>query len=124
VPSTTYAPSWSEDVAASAGDRLRERIRDAVRSLRTSLSRTLRSLSDTVGSSAPLVKALPAMIGKDRGFGFYWLVAAIAIALAIGLLVALILSPVVALLAALIAGIWYLRKRAAHNAQSAQAAAS
>lgn len=92
-----------------------------MREFRTSLSRTLRSLSDTIGSSAPLVKALLDLIGKDRGFGFYWLVAAIAIALAIGLLVALVLSPVVALLAALIAGIWILAKRA-RSAQSAEAA--
>ena len=95
-----------------------------MRSLRTSLSRTLRSLSDTIGSSAPLVKAVLDMIGKDRGFGFYWLVAVIAIALAIGLLVALVLSPVVAVLAVLVAAIWYLSRRRASDEKSAEPAAS
>lgn len=124
MPSTTYAPNWSEDVAASSRDGLLDRIRAAVRSFRTSLSRTLRSLSDTIGSSAPLVKGLLDMIAKDRGFGFYWLVAVIAIALAIGLLVALVLSPVVAVLAALVAAIWYLRRRSAQAKERAATPAS
>lgn len=119
----TYAPSWSEDVAASSSDGPRDRIKAAVRSLRISLSRTLRSLSDAIGSSAPLVKGLLEPIAKDRGFGFYWLVAAIAIAIAIGLVVAIVLSPIVALLAALVAGIWILaRRRSAQQADDAAAA--
>jgi UPF0716 family protein affecting phage T7 exclusion len=52
------------------------------------------------------------MVSKDRGFGFWWLVATIAIAVTIGLLVALVLSPVVGILAALIVGIWMLVRRA------------
>lgn len=105
----------------SAGDGMRARIRDIARTIRTSLSRELRRLSDTIGSPGPLIKALLRMIPKDRGFGFYWLVAALAISVALGLLVALVLSPVVGALAALIAGIWMLSRRA-RSARAHQAA--
>lgn len=122
APSDTTPPSLFADLKASAGDGLRARIRDVARSIRDSLARELRRLSDTIGSPGPLIKALLDMIPKDREFGFYWLVAAIAISVALGLLVALVLSPVVAALAALIAAIWMLSRRRARSAPADQAA--
>ena len=102
-------------------DGLGARIRDLAQSVRATLSRELRRLGEAIGSPGPLIKALLQMIPKDRDFGFYWLVAAIAIATALGLLVAVALSPVVAALAAVIAGIWMLSRRA-RSARDAQAA--
>lgn len=49
--------------------------------------------------------------GKDRGFGFWWLVVTVAISLTVGLLVAVLVSPVIGILAALIVGIWMLVRR-------------
>ncbi len=49
-----------------------------------------------------------ATIGKDRGFGFWWLVVTLGIAFAIGLLLVILLLPVIGLLSALIVGIWML----------------
>lgn len=62
-----------------------------------------------------------AAIGEDRGFGFWWLVATVAIALAVGLLVAALLSPVIGILAALVVGIWMLIRRN-RSSQSRKAA--
>jgi hypothetical protein len=52
-----------------------------------------------------------ATIGRDRGFGFWWLVATLALAVAIGLVLAVVLSPVLGLLAAIGVGIWMLVRR-------------
>jgi hypothetical protein len=49
--------------------------------------------------------------GKKRGFGFWWLVATLAVAVALGLVVALLLSPVAGLIALLVVAIWALVRR-------------
>lgn len=59
-----------------------------------------------------------ATIGKDKGFGFWWLVVTLAIALVIGLLVTILLFPVIGLLSALIVGVWMLARRSG-SSQSA-----
>jgi hypothetical protein len=84
-----------------------------LRPLRSLFATTvLRPLRSLLSSPVRLAKTIfMATIGKDRGFGFWWLVATIAIALAIGLLIAVVLSPVVGLLAAIIVGIWMLVRR-------------
>lgn len=76
----------------------------------------LRWLRGKLSSAAGWVRAeikslVMATIGKDRGFGFWWLVVTVAIALTIGLLVAVLVSPVIGILAALIVGIWMLVRR-------------
>jgi hypothetical protein len=65
-----------------------------------------------IKSPARLAKSVfMATIGKDRGFGFWWLMTTAAIALAVGLLVAAVLAPVLGIVAALIVGIWLLVSR-------------
>jgi hypothetical protein len=49
--------------------------------------------------------------GKERGFGFWWLVATLAVALALGMVVALLLTPVAGLIALLVVAIWALVRR-------------
>jgi cobalamin synthase len=49
--------------------------------------------------------------GKERGFGFWWLLATLAVAVALGMVVALLLSPVAGLVALLIVAIWALVRR-------------
>jgi hypothetical protein len=49
--------------------------------------------------------------GKERGFGFWWLVATLAIAVALGMVVALLLTPVAGLIALLVVAIWALFRR-------------
>jgi cobalamin synthase len=49
--------------------------------------------------------------GKKRGFGFWWLLATLAVAVALGLVVALLLSPVAGLIALLVVAIWALVRR-------------
>ena len=49
--------------------------------------------------------------GKERGFGFWWLVATVAVALALGMVVALLLTPVAGLIALLVVAIWALVRR-------------
>jgi hypothetical protein len=58
--------------------------------------------------------------GRERGFGFWWLVATLVIAGAIGLIVALLLTPVAGLIALLVVAIWALvrRSRRADRASS------
>ena len=51
-----------------------------------------------------------ATVGRDRGFGFWWLVVTLALAAAIGLILAIVLSPVLGLVAALVVAIWMLVK--------------
>lgn len=83
-----------------------------VRARAKDLVRAVTGLGGRIRPSFRLVKSLfMATIGKDRGFGFWWLVAMAAIALIIGLLVAVLLSPVVGILAALVVAIWMLIRR-------------
>lgn len=88
------------------------------------LPRAAHWLRGQIGPSARLVRSLfMATIGKDRGFGFWWLVATAVIALAIGLLVAALLSPVIGIIAALVVAIGMLFRcsRSAESRKSAQA---
>jgi hypothetical protein len=48
---------------------------------------------------------------RERGFGFWWLVATLGIAVALGMVVALLLSPVAGVLAFLVVAIWALVRR-------------
>ena len=49
--------------------------------------------------------------GGKRGFGFWWLLATLAVAVALGMVVALLLSPVAGLIALLVVAIWALVRR-------------
>jgi hypothetical protein len=103
---------WLRAKLSKAVGRVRARARVSVRSIRSLLSRAAGWLRDKLRPAVRLIKSLSmAMIGKDRGFGFWWLVVTVAIALTVGLLVAVLLSPVIGILAALIVGIWMLVKR-------------
>lgn len=96
--------------------RIRARTKD--------LARSVSGLGGRIRPSLRLAKSLfMATIGKDRGFGFWWLMAMAAIAAIIGLLVAVLLSPVIGLLAALVVAIWMLvrRSRSAQSRRTAQA---
>jgi Flp pilus assembly protein TadB len=48
---------------------------------------------------------------RERGFGFWWLVATLVVAVALGLVVALLLTPVAGLVALLVVAIWALVRR-------------
>jgi hypothetical protein len=80
-----------------------------LRWLRQAANSVLRPLRALVSSPVRLAKTIfMATIGRDRGFGFWWLVTTIALALFIGLLVGVLLSPVLGILAAIGVGIWML----------------
>jgi len=86
--------------------------RGPLRSIRSLLTRAIAWLRRRIGHPVRLARSLfMATIGKDRGFGFWWLVTMAAIAVAIGLLVTILLSPVLGIIAALIVGIWMLVRR-------------
>lgn len=53
--------------------------------------------------------------GRERGFGFWWLVATVGVAVALGLVVALLLTPVAGLIALLLVAIWALVRRRRHK---------
>jgi phage-related minor tail protein len=91
---------------------MRDRVRASVRSVSSLLSRAVDWLRDQIKSPVRLLKSVfMATIGKDRGFGFWWLVVTVLISVIIGLLVAALVSPVIGILAALIVGIWMLVRR-------------
>jgi hypothetical protein len=103
---------WLRSKLSSAVGWVRAQIRSSARLIRSSLPRAVGWLRAQIKSPVRLIKSLfMATIGKDRGFGFWWLVVTVAIALTIGLLVAMLLSPVIGILAALIVGIWMLVRR-------------
>jgi hypothetical protein len=89
------------------------RARDAaLRAIRVFLTRAADWLREKLGSPARLIRSfVTAVIGKDRGFGFWWLVVTAAIGLAIGLLVAALLSPVIGIIAAIVVAIGMLVRR-------------
>jgi hypothetical protein len=53
--------------------------------------------------------------GRERGFGFWWLVATLAVAVAIGMVVAVLVAPVAGLIALLVVAIWALVRRRRHK---------
>jgi hypothetical protein len=114
-PADPSTPSERDDVSrARKNDRSRKssRLFTPLRWLRGKLSGAVGWVRAQIRSSARLIESLfPAATGKDRGFGFWWLVVTVAIALTVGLLVAVLLSPVIGILAALIVGIWMLVRR-------------
>lgn len=116
--------SWLGAKVSKAVGRVRALATAATRSVRALVSRAVESVRAKVGSPIRLAKSVfMATIGKDRGFGFWWLMAMAAIALAIGLLVTVLLSPVLGILAALAVGIWMLvrRSRASRSRDTAAA---
>ena len=103
---------WLRDKLSRAIGWVRAQIKSPARLVETLLPGAAGWLRAQIKSPVHLIKSLfMATIGKDRGFGFWWLVAMVAIALAIGLLVTVLLSPVLGILAALIVGIWMLVSR-------------
>jgi hypothetical protein len=58
---------------------------------------------------------------RERGFGFWWLVATLAIAVALGMVVALLLTPVAGLIALLVVAIWALVRRHRHKREDGDA---
>ena len=112
---------WLRGKLSSAVGWVRAQIRPSARVIRSLLPRAVGWVRAQIRSPVRLAKSLfMATIGKDRGFGFWWLVVTVAIALTVGLLVAVLLSPVIGLLAALIVGIWML-VRHRHSSQSRKA---
>jgi hypothetical protein len=115
---------WLQGGITRAVGRVRDRARASARSIKSLLSRAVGWLREETRSAARSIKSFfLATIGKDRGFGFWWLVFTVVIALTIGLLVAVLLSPIIGILAALIAGIWMLvrRSRSSQSRQTTQA---
>jgi hypothetical protein len=49
--------------------------------------------------------------GRERGFGFWWLVATVGVAVALGMVVALLLTPIAGLIAVLVVAVWALVRR-------------
>ncbi len=123
---------WLAGKLSKAVSRVRARVRSWTRSVRATPSRAAHWVRARTGTPARLVRYLfrsarslfMATIGKDRGFGFWWLVATAALALAVGVLVAVLLSPVIGLVAALVVAIWMLvrRSRSAQSRKTAKAA--
>lgn len=106
---------------------LRKAASTALRPLRTLINSLVRPLRALISSPVRLAKTIfMATIGRDRGFGFWWLLATIAIALVIGLLVAVVLSPVIGILAAIVVGIWILVRssRSSNSDEDGSASAS
>lgn len=120
----SFAPlRWLRARLVKAAGQVRARAGDAARSvIGALLPRAAGWLRGKLGSPVRLIKSVfMATIGKDRGFGFWWLVVTAALALAVGLLVAALLSPVIGILAALGVGIWMLIRRS-RSSQSRAAA--
>lgn len=83
-----------------------------VRWLRGAVRAVLRPVRALARSPFRLAKTIfMATIGRDRGFGFWWLVATLALATIIGLVLAIVLSPVIGLVAAIGVAIWMLFRR-------------
>jgi hypothetical protein len=74
---------------------------------------TLRWVADRL--PAPLRWLGRLIAGRERGFGFWWLVATLGVAVALGLVVALLLTPVAGLIALLLVAIWALVRRRRHK---------
>jgi hypothetical protein len=107
---------------AREADRMRSRLLLALRWLRRKLSRAAGWLRARIKPAARIIRSrVAAAIGKDRGFGFWWLMVTALIALAIGLIVAVLLSPVIGIAAAVAVGIWLLVRRS--RAQPSRTAA-
>ena len=53
--------------------------------------------------------------GRERGFGFWWLVATLGVAVALGMVVALLLTPAAGLVALLVVATWALVRRRRHK---------
>jgi hypothetical protein len=103
---------WLRGKLSSAVGWVRTQISSSARLIRSLLPRAVGWTRAQIKSPARLIKSLfMTTIGKDRGFGFWWLVVTVAISLSIGLLVAALLSPVIGILVALIVGIWMLVSR-------------
>jgi hypothetical protein len=95
--------------------RLLAKLSNGVRKVRARAKDLVSAISGVGGRIRPSFRLLKSLfmstIGKDRGFGFWWLMAMAAIAAIVGLLVAVLLSPVIGLVAALVVAIWMLVRR-------------
>jgi hypothetical protein len=124
-PPSSVPWRWLLAKLSTGAGRVRARARDSARSvIRSLLPRAVGWLRGKIRSPVRLIHSVfMATIGKDRGFGFWWLVVTVAISLIIGLLVAALLSPVIGILAALAVGIWMLirRNRSSQSRKTAQA---
>lgn len=91
---------------------LRKKVSGAVRWVAKLLRKTLRPALRLM-SRWPFRAIIGALLRprEQRGFGFWWPIAMIAIAGALGLLVAVLLTPVAGILAALVVGIWAIVSR-------------
>jgi len=104
---------WLGAKVSKAVGRLRSMATAVTRSVRSAVASAVNSVRAELRSPVRLAKSVfMATIGKDRGFGFWWLMAMAAIAVTIGVLVAVLLSPVIGIVAALVVGIWMLVRRA------------
>lgn len=122
---------WLAAKLSKAVSRVRARVTAWTRSVRSLPSRAVHWVRAGTASPVRLAKYLfrsakslvTAAIGKDRGFGFWWLAVTVALALAVGLLVAALLSPVIGVVAALVVGIWMLirRNRSSQSRKTAKA---
>jgi hypothetical protein len=90
-----------------AARRLRAPLRPIARLL------TLRWVAELL--PAPLRWLGRLIAGRERGFGFWWLVVTLGVAVALGLVVALLLTPVAGLIALLLVAIWALVRRRRHK---------
>jgi membrane protein implicated in regulation of membrane protease activity len=52
---------------------------------------------------------------SEPGFGFWWMVATLAVAVALGMVVALVLTPVTGIIALLVVAVWALVRRHRHK---------
>jgi lysylphosphatidylglycerol synthetase-like protein (DUF2156 family) len=116
VPRTSERPGSS--LLASLrrlGRKLPGLVRWVAKQLRAPLRQAARSLTQSW-----VAKHVPAPLrwlgrlfapGRERGFGFWWLVATLGVALALGLVVAILLTPVTGLIALLVVAIWALVRR-------------
>jgi hypothetical protein len=103
---------WIRKAASTLLRPIREVTSALLRPIREVTSALLRPIRELARSPFRLAKTVfMATIGKDRGFGFWWLIATLALAVAIGLLIAVVLSPVLGLLAAIVVAIWMLVAR-------------
>jgi hypothetical protein len=121
-PGTSPVRDGAGRIREDGRGRKHSRLLLALRWLRRKLSRAAGWLRAQIKPAARMIKSrVAATIGKDRGFGFWWLLTTATIALAIGLVVAVLLSPVIGIVAALAVGIWLLVRRS-RSAQSRLAA--
>ena len=114
----------SESAAPGAGNETSRNRRGGrwwtapLRWLRRAAASVLAPLRALIRSPWRLAKTIfMATVGRDRGFGFWWLLVTLALAIVLGLILAIVLSPVLGLVAALVVAVWML-VRGRHQSSS------